>query len=88
MAFSNNLTEKEMLLDLMTSEKELSNLYNNAVSECINPILRRILFQCILNSQDVHLAIYDAVSKRGWINIKTANKRDIEQTVKSFKEEF
>jgi len=85
MYITTNLTEKELLNDLMSSEKQMSISYGNAITESSCPVLREIFAQCLERDQEIQYSIYDAVDRRGWNKIKLVNKRDIESTLSTYK---
>ncbi|KNF09583.1 coat F domain [Gottschalkia purinilytica] len=62
----NLLTEKDMLNDLIYSEKYISNSYSSIVLELPCPELRKILFRCQLNVQSIESNIENARNERGW----------------------
>lgn len=86
MYFNKSLTEKELLMDLMSSEKQLSSLYNNALVESPCPVLREIYSQCLSNAQSVQFSLFDVTEKRGWHKVQLASDRTIKNMVKKYSE--
>jgi len=72
------LTEKELLMDLLMSEKLVASSYNNGVMEATCPKLRDILLECLDNIQDCQYEIFKALTQRGWYSIKEADISEIE----------
>ena len=53
MYFNKTFTDKELIMDLMSSEKQIATCYNNAIIESSCPILRQIFTSCLTNTQDI-----------------------------------
>ncbi len=75
---NNKLSEKELLKDLIISEKQLVSTYNDAIIQSSSHNLRKIFSKCLLNAQDVQYSIYDSLNKRGWNNVDMVNEKKIE----------
>lgn len=84
MDLNNALNEKEILNDLIISEKQLLNYYNDAIVESFSPSLFTTFIKCINNIQDIGYSLNKAINQRGWSNIKLANKRDIKEIIDRF----
>ncbi|WP_427340185.1 spore coat protein [Caloranaerobacter sp. DY30410] len=80
----NNLSEKEILNDLVLSEKELAISYNNTIVESTCPFLRKILSECLNDIQDIQYTIYNIMDERGWNRSRLVNKSDLLNTVEKF----
>lgn len=85
MYFNNTLTEKELIKDLLMSEKELASLYNDAILESPCPILRNTLSQCFSSAQNIQFLILEASDRRGWNSMHSVNERDIKGITEKFK---
>lgn len=81
-----SLTEKELLMDLLTSEKHLTTAYNNAIIQSQCPQLRQIYSECLSSAQEIQFSLYDATERRGWNKINLASSREIESMVKKYSE--
>ncbi|RKD29044.1 spore coat protein [Thermohalobacter berrensis] len=79
-----SLTEREILNDLIMSEKHLSMSYNNAIVESPCPVLRKIFSECLSNTQNIEYSIYDAIEKRGWNNNKLVSEREVKNILKRY----
>lgn len=80
----NSLTERELVLDLMTSEEHLNSLYNGAVIQSSCPILREILSECLANAQDVQYSLSNIVEKSGWNKVQIVKSREVEGMVQKY----
>ncbi|MBS4536638.1 spore coat protein [Clostridium sp. D2Q-14] len=79
MSFSNDLTEKEILQDLILSENQLSSSYNNSIMDIDCPLLRNIFINCQTNIQWSQYLIKDAIDRRGWHKVKLVSPGDKEK---------
>ncbi|WP_425446333.1 spore coat protein [Dethiothermospora halolimnae] len=82
--FNKTLSEKDLLFDLMSSEKKICNDYNNALMESSCPVLRNIFSECLSNNQKNEFSLYDAIDKRGWIKTKLVSDREVKDVYNKF----
>jgi len=68
------LTEKDLLKDLIYSEKQISSFYNQLIMESSCPELRKVLLQCQSTIHEIYPSILDALEIRGWNNMKLINE--------------
>lgn len=68
------LTEKDLLKDLIYSEKQISSSYNQLIMESSDPELRKILLKCQSNIHKMQPSILDALEIRGWNNMNLINE--------------
>lgn len=81
MFIDKHLTEKDLLKDLIYSEKQLSNSYNCTIMESSCFELRQLLLQCQSNVRQIQFSILEAAEIRGWNNMQLANEKEIENLV-------
>ena len=79
-----SLTEKELLMDLLTSENHLTTAYNNAIMQSLCPQLRQIYSECLSSSQEIQFSLYDATQKRGWSKVHLASNREVENMIEKY----
>lgn len=85
MYIDKHLTEKDLLIDLIYSEKLISNSYDSALMESSCLELKKTLLQCHANIRKIQSTILDAAEIRGWNNGKLASEREIESLVNRYK---
>lgn len=85
MYIDKHLTEKDLLKDLIYSEKQLSNSYNCTIMESSCLELRQNLLQCQSNIRKIQLSILEAAEIRNWNNMKLASEKEIESLVTRYK---
>ena len=73
-----SFTEKELFNDLLMSEKQVSSAYTVGITESSCSNLRSVLTKCEQNVLSNQEAIFNAMSQRGWYQIKKAASQDVE----------
>jgi spore coat protein F len=76
-----SFSEKELMNDLLMSEKQLSSAYTVGITESSCPNLRNVLTQCGQNVFQNQESIFQSMTQRGWYNVKQAPSQDV-QTAK------
>lgn len=76
-----SFTEKELMNDLLMSEKQVSSAYTVGITESSCANLRNILTQCEQNVFANQQDIFHAMQQRGWYTVKKAAAQDV-QTAK------
>ena len=84
MFLSKSLSEKELLKDLIMSEKELAYSYNNTIMESPSQDLRKLLSSCLADTQDTQHSIYNALEKRGWSKVQVVSQRDVDGIIQRY----
>lgn len=86
MAHQASFSEKELMNDLLMSEKQLSGAYNTYVAEASTPELVNKLQQGLQNSQQCHRKVFDAMRQKGWYNPKSASPQDIQSAKQKYQQ--
>ncbi|QEK13045.1 spore coat protein [Crassaminicella thermophila] len=73
-----SFTEKELLNDLLMSEKQVSSAYTTSITESSCTHLRNLLIQCEQNILSNQEAIFQAMRQRGWYQVKKAPLQDVQ----------
>ncbi|SNS83559.1 Coat F domain-containing protein [Anaerovirgula multivorans] len=73
-----SFTEKELMNDLIASEKQVTSAYNVGITEASCQNLRQHLTKCLNESQDIQYQIFDAMQQRGWYQTKQAQTQDVQ----------
>ncbi len=74
MSHTQNITgataDKDILNDMLMTEKYVSGTYETAIMECSNQSVRNALKQIQDEEQEHAKMIFDAMNRRGWYNPK------------------
>lgn len=72
------MNEKELMSDLLLSEKHGTEAYTIGITESSCPNLRQTLSKCsqsIFKSQE---DVFNAMNQRGWYNVKKADSQEVQ----------
>jgi len=76
--------DREILSDLLLSEKQLSSSYNTCVNESTGEAFSRILENILNETHRMRFDVLKAMQKRGWHKTKNASSQDIEMLKRRF----
>jgi spore coat protein F len=72
-----SFTEKELMNDLLMSEKQVSSAYTVGITESSCGNLRNVLKQCEGNVFTNQEQVFNAMSQRGWYPVKQAPSQEV-----------
>ena len=75
-ATRNRLSDHDMLLDLMMSEKHLSSLYDHCVLEATTPVVSDAIERLQADTHDNVHTLFIAMQQHGWYNPEQAESSD------------
>jgi len=73
-----SFTEKELMNDLLASEKQLTSAYNTGITEASCSNLRQHLTKCLNDTQQIQYQLFSAMKQRGWYQTKPAASQDVQ----------
>lgn len=76
---SPNLTEKELMQDLLATEKQVVSSYSTMITETSCPNLRAVLVNNFKNVEGTQYKVFDAMKQKGWYQTKDAAKNEVQQ---------
>lgn len=73
------MKEKDLMQDLLTSEKQVISAYSTGITEvsCIN--LRSTLVNNFKSAQDIQFKVFDTMKQKGWYTTKDAPDNEVNQ---------
>lgn len=74
-----NFTEKEIMQDLLVTEKQLISSYSTGITETSCTNLRSTLVNNFKSAQDIQYKVFDAMKQRGWYPTKDAPSNEVQQ---------
>jgi spore coat protein CotF len=72
----NRLSDRDMLLDLMITEKHLSRLYDQGALEATSPMLSNTFERLQADTHDNARIIFTTMQQRGWYNPERAERNE------------
>ena len=76
---NNTLQEKDLMQDLLASEKQTISAYSTGITETSCQNLRNTLVNNFKNAQDIQYKIFDAMKQKGWYTTKDAQDNEVQQ---------
>ncbi len=73
------MKEKDLMQDLLTTEKQVISAYSTGITETSCPNLRNTLVNNFEKAQDCQYKIFDAMSKKGWYPVKDATDQEVQE---------
>jgi len=73
------LNEKDMMTDLLATEKQVITSYSTGITETSCQNLRNTLVNNFKNVQDIQYKVFDAMKQKGWYQTKDAPDQDVQQ---------
>lgn len=79
-----NLSEQEILTDLLSTEKQTTAAYNTFITEttCVN--LRQNLKDILNEEHSIHENIYNIMNQKGWYTPTDAPDKDVQDLKNKF----
>ncbi|WP_026478924.1 spore coat protein [Alkaliphilus transvaalensis] len=87
MTHQRSLSEKELMNDLLASEKQVCSAYNTGITEASCQNLRQHLTSCLNDTQNIQYQIFDAMQQRGWYQTKKAQTQDVQSAKTKYNQE-
>lgn len=73
-----NLTEQEIMNDVLSSEKQIISAYGTFLAESTCENLRSEMAKIINDKQQIQFEVFDTMKQKGWYNVKNANLNDVQ----------
>lgn len=73
------LSEKDLMQDLLATEKQVISAYSTGITESSCPNLRNTLIDNFKNDQNIQYKIFDAMKQKGWYPTKDAPDNEVQQ---------
>lgn len=62
----NNFTDREIMDDILTSQKHITDVYNTFSNECTNQKLQSDMLNILKEEHVIQFNVFDEMQKRGW----------------------
>ncbi|MCB2293132.1 spore coat protein [Clostridium algoriphilum] len=73
------MTEKDLMQDLLATEKQSITAYSTGITESSCANLRNVLIDNFKNNQNIQYMIFDAMKQKGWYPTKDAADNEVQQ---------
>lgn len=78
------MQDKEILEDVLTSQKHLTESYNTFANECVTPNIRDEFMRILEEEHQIQAEVFDDMKKRGWYQTPAAEQQKIQQAKQKF----
>ena len=79
-----SLTDREIMDDVLTSQKHITGVYNSFSNECINQKLQDDMMKILKEEHSIQFSVFSDMQKKGWYNPATAQAQMIDETKTKF----
>jgi len=73
------LSEQEVLTDLLQTEKHITSAYNTFITETTCANLRQNLRNILQEEQTIHETIYNTMNQKGWYPVSDAQPQEVQK---------
>lgn len=80
----NNITDKEIMEDILSSQKLVTSTYNTYLNECVNQQLRTDFLNILREEHNIQQSVYDQMKMRGWYNPEQAEQQKVSAAYTKF----
>lgn len=80
----NPLSDQDILGDILSSQKHITELYNTLANECKNGALESDMVNILREEHNIRSMVYTEMEKRGWCNPEAAPQMKVEQANTKF----
>lgn len=76
---NNQMQEKDMMLDVLTSQKQTANSYSVVANECACPSLRKDMLSMLQEEHEIQADMWGKINSHGWYPTTPAEQQKIDQ---------
>ena len=73
-------SDKEMLSDILSSQKYATSGYNTSANESATPAIKTDFMNILNEEHQIQNDVFKEMQKRGWYPVETADHNKIQQT--------
>ena len=79
-----NLTDREIMDDVLTSQKHITGVYNKFSNECVNQQLQADMMTILKEEHNMQFDVFSDMQKRGWYSPAAAEQQKVTETKTKF----
>lgn len=76
--------DRAQILDLLNSQKHMTDVYNTFLNECETPALKNCFSNILNDEHEMQNEIFTDMQSRGWYQTKAAETSKVDKAVKKF----
>lgn len=86
MPVNNVLGEKEILCDILNTEKDLVKVYSFALTESSCANMRKVMLQNLDRTAEDQFSVFNMMINKGYYQTKDAQEQDMQQAKQKFQQ--
>ncbi|MCI9273918.1 MAG: spore coat protein [Clostridiales bacterium] len=79
-----DMSEKEIMNDVLSSQKQITATYNTYANECCAPSVRDEFLTLLNEEHQMQADVFSELQKRGWYQIESAEQQKIDQAKQKY----
>lgn len=84
MTTDSKFTDREIMDDILSSQKHITDGYNTFSNECVNQNLQNDMLNILREEHNMQFTVFSEMQKRGWYNPASAQAQMINDTKTKF----
>lgn len=84
---SATLPERDMMNDVLESQKFITDTYNTFTNECATPDVRNRFMNLLSEEHQIQAEVFDLMKQRGWYQAPAAEQQKVQQAKQKFESE-
>ena len=77
---NSNFTDREIMDDILSSQKHITDVYNTFSNECTNQQLQTDMLNILKEEHVIQFSVFGEMQKRGWYSPAAAQAQMINET--------
>lgn len=78
------ITEKDIMFDVLSSQKFITDTYNTFTNECASAGTRDEFMKILQEEHQIQADVFDTLKQRGWYQTPAAEQQKIQQAKQKF----
>jgi spore coat protein CotF len=79
-----NLPERDLMNDVLASQKFITDTYNTYTNECATPNLRDGFMSILNEEHQIQAEVFDLMKQHGWYQVPAADQQKVDQTKQKY----
>lgn len=80
----NAITEKDMMYDVLSSQKFITDTYNTFTNECSSANTRDEFMKILQEEHQIQADVFDTLKQRGWYQAPAAEQQKVQQAKQKY----
>ncbi len=81
---ASTIPEKDMMNDVLASQKFITDTYNTFTNECATPDVRDEFLRLLSEEHQIQAEVFDLMKQRGWYQAPAADQQKVSQAKQQY----